>query len=228
MILAAQAVPSAALVPCVAALPAGWSCTTAPTSSAGTPRSGWILTWRRPGVAITLSATCDVSGARQVRSDQPGTRRFDRPLSQRPQFAELRFYTFPGGCVSYQFNFTDGGSPLLASHGRAARWASCPGPAGDTSRTPKAWRCAGGARHVRADARRQTAGGGHPGRPGRDVAVTAAVLALTAVAFAAVADHGILVHIQRVDNAWLRLMVSGRSAPVTVMAKFFNLLGWCT
>ena len=63
------------------------------------------------------------------------------------------------------------------------------------------------------------------GAPVRDVAVTAAALALTAVAFAAVADHGILAHIQRVDDAWLRLMVSGRSAPVTVIAKFFNLLG---
>ena len=63
------------------------------------------------------------------------------------------------------------------------------------------------------------------GSPGRDTAVTAAVLALTAVAFAAAADHGVLAHIQRVDDAWLRLMVSGRSAPVTVIAKFFNLLG---
>ena len=63
------------------------------------------------------------------------------------------------------------------------------------------------------------------GSPGRDTAVTAAVLALTAVAFALVADHGVLAHIQRVDDAWLRLMVSGRSAPLTVIAKFFNLLG---
>ena len=61
--------------------------------------------------------------------------------------------------------------------------------------------------------------------PGRDTAATAAVLALTAVAFAVAADHGILAHIQRVDDAWLRLMVSGRAAPVTVIAKFFNLLG---
>ena len=60
---------------------------------------------------------------------------------------------------------------------------------------------------------------------GRDTAVTAAVLALTAVAFAVVADHGVLAHIQRVDDAWLRLMVSGGAAPVTVIAKFFNLLG---
>ena len=60
---------------------------------------------------------------------------------------------------------------------------------------------------------------------GRDVAVTAAVLALTAVAFAVVADHGILAHIQRADDWWLRLMVSGRTAPVTAVAKVFNWLG---
>jgi membrane-associated phospholipid phosphatase len=63
------------------------------------------------------------------------------------------------------------------------------------------------------------------GAPIRDVAVTAAVLTLSAVACAAVADHGVLAHIQRVDHAWLRLMVSGRGAPVTVIAKFFNVLG---
>ena len=60
---------------------------------------------------------------------------------------------------------------------------------------------------------------------GRDVAVTAVVLALTAVAFAAVADHGILAHIQRADDWWLRLMTSGRLAPVTLIAKVFNVLG---
>jgi hypothetical protein len=69
---------------------------------------------------ITLSATCDVSGARQIPSDRPGTRRFDRPLSQPSQVAELRFYTFPGGCVSYQFNFTGGGSALLANQASGA------------------------------------------------------------------------------------------------------------
>ncbi len=68
--------------------------------------------------------------------------------------------------------------------------------------------------------------------PGRDTAVSAAVLALTAVVlaltaavFAAAADHGLLAHIQRLDDAWLRLMVSGRSAPVTAVAKVLNVLG---
>jgi len=61
--------------------------------------------------------------------------------------------------------------------------------------------------------------------PGRDIAVTAVALVLTAAAFIAVADSGALAHIQRVDDSWLRLMVTHRSAPVTAVAKFFNLLG---
>jgi uncharacterized membrane protein YbhN (UPF0104 family) len=61
--------------------------------------------------------------------------------------------------------------------------------------------------------------------PRRDAAVTAVVLALTAVVFVLVADHGVLTRIQHADDAWLRLMVSSRSAPVTAIAKFFNLLG---
>jgi membrane-associated phospholipid phosphatase len=61
--------------------------------------------------------------------------------------------------------------------------------------------------------------------PGRDITVTLVALVLTTVVFAAVADSGVLAHIQRVDDSWLRLMVSSRSAPVTAVAKFFNLLG---
>ncbi len=57
------------------------------------------------------------------------------------------------------------------------------------------------------------------------LALTVVVLALTAAVFAAVADHGLLAHIQRLDDAWLRLMISGRSAPVTAVAKVLNVLG---
>jgi len=61
--------------------------------------------------------------------------------------------------------------------------------------------------------------------PGRDAAVTAVVVALTAGVFAAVGDHGTLSSIQRLDDAWLRLMISGRDPPLTAIAKVFNLLG---
>ena len=61
--------------------------------------------------------------------------------------------------------------------------------------------------------------------PRRAALLTAGVVALTAVVFALVAGHGTLARIQRVDDAWLRLMVSGRTPALTVIAKIFNVLG---
>ena len=46
--------------------------------------------------------------------------------------------------------------------------------------------------------------------PRRAAFLTAGVLAVTAVVFALAADHGMLARIQRLDNAWLQLMISGR------------------
>ncbi len=63
------------------------------------------------------------------------------------------------------------------------------------------------------------------GRPRQAALLTASVLALTAVVFALAADHGMLARIQPLDDAWLRLMISGRAAPLTAIAKVFNVLG---
>ena len=62
-------------------------------------------------------------------------------------------------------------------------------------------------------------------RPRQAALLTAGVVAVTAVVFALVADHGTLAHIQRLDDAWLRLMVSGRTPPLTAIAKVLNILG---
>ena len=113
MILSAQAVPSAALLPCIAALPSGWTIGGADIASG---KSSFWLDSDRAGpraITVTLTAACDTTGAQQIPSDQPGTRRFERPLSLVPQFSSLRFYTFPGGCVTYRFSFTSGASPVL-------------------------------------------------------------------------------------------------------------------
>jgi hypothetical protein len=40
--------------------------------------------------------------------------RFERPASLMPGFSGLRFYTFPGGCVTYEFHHLPGASPVLA------------------------------------------------------------------------------------------------------------------
>ena len=129
MILAAQAVPSAAFLPCIPALPSGWTATLSQIASGrasfgldfGSQAGGggvhFVL--GQPGqlqtVTITLTAACDTSGAQQIPSDQPGMRRFERPLSLVPRYSDVRYYTFPGGCATYQFAFTPGASKAMAS-----------------------------------------------------------------------------------------------------------------
>ena len=61
--------------------------------------------------------------------------------------------------------------------------------------------------------------------PRHDAAIAAALAVLTAAVFAVAASRGALGHIQRVDDAWLRLMVSGRTPAFTAVAKVFNILG---
>ena len=114
MILAAQSVPSAASLPCIAALPSGWSIGGADIASGHT--RFWLDSDRAGphAITVTLTATCDTSGAQQIQSDKPGMRRFEDPLSVAPQYSDLRYYTFPGGCATYQFAFAPGESPILA------------------------------------------------------------------------------------------------------------------
>ena len=61
--------------------------------------------------------------------------------------------------------------------------------------------------------------------PRRTAAIAAVISAVTAVVFAVAANRGALGHVQRLDDSWLRLMVSMRDPPVTVVAKVFNVLG---
>jgi membrane-associated phospholipid phosphatase len=61
--------------------------------------------------------------------------------------------------------------------------------------------------------------------PRHDAAIAAILAALTAAVFAVAASRGALGHIQRVDNSWLQLMISGRTPAFTAVAKVFNVLG---
>ena len=129
MILAAQAVPSAAFLPCINALPSGWTTAGAEIASgrasfvlnSGSPAggAGVRITVGQPGqpqtVTITLTATCDIAGARQIPFDQPGMRRFERPPSLGPGYSDVRYDVFPGGCVTYRFVLGPGASPVLAT-----------------------------------------------------------------------------------------------------------------
>lgn len=104
LVLAAQSVPTAALVPCVRSLPAGW------TLRDFTAQRGRSRLWLDLGTAnqkaldMTFTQTCDVTVARRTLSDEQGTLRFDEMVPDSSGYRATRFYTFPGGCVSYHFD----------------------------------------------------------------------------------------------------------------------------
>jgi hypothetical protein len=107
VVLIAQAVPSATLLPCIREpLPPGWE------YSGQDVRSGvarFWLTSDRAGdraVEVVLTPACEVGGATLISpSDQSGTRRFERVDEVRTGYRGARMYTFDGGCITYVFNF---------------------------------------------------------------------------------------------------------------------------
>jgi hypothetical protein len=113
LVLAAQSVPTATMVPCVQLLPAGWSY--GPVDIR-TGRTRFNLDSDRAGVSavrVTLVERCDTARATEIPTDELGTRRFEQVEVVTPGFAGRRFYTFPGGCVHYEFRFQAEGRVLV-------------------------------------------------------------------------------------------------------------------
>ena len=115
MILVAQSVPSATSVPCVGALPAGWELGGVQIQQ---DRARFWLDSDRAGdhaVEATLmrAVECDLTGATPVPSDEVGMRRYERPQRLTPGLITTRYYVFPGGCVTYDFEFEAVAGPDL-------------------------------------------------------------------------------------------------------------------
>jgi hypothetical protein len=107
IVLAAQAVPSATLLPCVKLLPAGWSVSDVFIHNG---RARFTLDSDRVGsqaVTVVLERFCRLPTVTRVPTDEPGTRRFEQIGEVRSGvgFTGTRFYLFDGGCVTYQFRF---------------------------------------------------------------------------------------------------------------------------
>jgi hypothetical protein len=113
-VLAAQAVPSATLIPCMGALPLGW------TYGGSDVETGLVRFWfdsDRAGpraIEVLMTRTCDVSGASEIplRAPPPGLRRYQKPAGQHPN-ETISYFVFPGGCVRYRFTFNQQSWPQL-------------------------------------------------------------------------------------------------------------------
>jgi hypothetical protein len=115
MVLLAQAVPTAAQVPCIAALPAGW--TFGGVQILEDEGSFWLSSDRGGERAVEVRLRrpggCSVDGAVAVPTDEVGTRRFEEPDRLPPDLRSTRTYVFDGGCVTYQFAFAGDTSTAL-------------------------------------------------------------------------------------------------------------------
>jgi membrane-associated phospholipid phosphatase/tRNA A-37 threonylcarbamoyl transferase component Bud32 len=102
--LMAQAVPEAALVPCVQLLPAGWSLN---NIKVGTGRARIVFDTDRPfqeaAVMVQLAPSCELAGSTEVSSEQPGARRYIRIDRAVTPAQVTRSYTFRGGCITERF-----------------------------------------------------------------------------------------------------------------------------
>lgn len=115
MVLVAQTVPSATLLPCVDALPAGWIVSGSEFVDGST--SFWldIPVAGVRAVEVRLTETCDTSEASEVvpAPDEAGAEVFVAPTSLDP-FKGVRSVVFEGGCVTYRYAFA-GGTPATVS-----------------------------------------------------------------------------------------------------------------
>jgi hypothetical protein len=105
--IVAQSVPSAAFVPCVATLPAGWHVQTFEVERARTRLSLRSDRAARP-VEIVFDSACDVRGASPVAPRSTGIRSYLHVTSIDPDYRGTQFDVFPGGCLTETFVFARG------------------------------------------------------------------------------------------------------------------------
>jgi hypothetical protein len=114
-VLMAQSVPSATLIPCIEALPAGWAYG---GSDVRDDVARFWLDSDRGGihaVEVSLTAFCRITGAVDVTNSttEGGVRVYLDEFDLHP-FAANKYFIFPGGCVTYRYRFGPDAEPTLA------------------------------------------------------------------------------------------------------------------
>jgi hypothetical protein len=107
LVLTAQSVPTAQVLPCLRRLPEGW------TVGGFNARKGrtrlWLTVGRenRTALNVVLQRRCDLNGFAEVQSDVAGAVRFDRQTSSGAVLRGNRAYVYPGSCLRYDYALLD-------------------------------------------------------------------------------------------------------------------------
>jgi hypothetical protein len=114
-VLMAQSVPSATLIPCIEALPAGWTYGGSDVSNA--VARFWLDSDRGGfhAVEVSLEASCRITEAVDVTNStsEGGVRVYLDEFDLHP-FTANKYFVFPGGCVTYRYRFGPEAEATLA------------------------------------------------------------------------------------------------------------------
>jgi hypothetical protein len=122
MVLMAQSVPTATMIPCVRALPIGWHFRSFDAESGTSTFSLDSEIGGDRALTVTLLPPCDVRQISPEQSDEPGASRYRTAVKGEPVHTEEWVYTFRGGCALYRF--TLGGRKFGMLMAQAARGVS--------------------------------------------------------------------------------------------------------
>jgi hypothetical protein len=107
LVLAAQSVPTAEVLPCLRRLPEGLSV------GGFSARKGRTRMWfvvgkeDRTALSVTLQRTCDLAGFAEAQSEVPGALRFDRQDSSGALLRGERVYRYSASCLRYEYSLLD-------------------------------------------------------------------------------------------------------------------------
>jgi hypothetical protein len=106
--LVAQSVPQASFVPCIQQLASGWKSS---SFKAVSGHARFVLVPSAVGgrpVPVQLVGGCSVSNAPPTTPRAPGVRTYRHLESIAPRYKGTLYDVFPGGCVTYDFDFARG------------------------------------------------------------------------------------------------------------------------
>jgi hypothetical protein len=107
LVLMAQSVPTAEVLPCLRRLPEGLS-VGGFSAREGVTRM-WFVVGResRTALTVTLQRECDLTGFTEEQSETPGALRFYREDSAGAVLRGSRAYVYPASCLEYEYALLD-------------------------------------------------------------------------------------------------------------------------
>ncbi len=104
LLLMAQSVRSASLLPCIRALPVGWTFASLDARNKGA--RFWLSSDRdgEKAIRISINGSCDTQGSIESATTRAGVRRYDRVQAVSSGYRADWYFTFRGGFVTYHFD----------------------------------------------------------------------------------------------------------------------------